>query len=320
MNLKEFLLIKMKMSGIYQPLIIKHLLQGNGKASLKEIAQDLATNDQDIIDDFIERLKIHPRTVLKKHGVATISGNEYVLSMELGDSKEALIKLCDDRIRQFLETGGTVSGKPAGWGLKRIFLITQKPFCELCGARPSQNAQVVLDIDHIKPSSKGGSDDIENLQVLCSKCNRAKGNNLLPSASHVHQKYLNHKNECVFCSLESERVIYQDEYVKVFKDAYPVTKDHTLIVPVRHIETALELTPTEISLIFQKAKEVSELLEIEDGSIKGFNLGFNVGEVAGQTVGHAHFHIIPRRIGDVEDPVGGIRNIFPGKGNYKKTA
>jgi diadenosine tetraphosphate (Ap4A) HIT family hydrolase len=48
----------------------------------------------------------------------------------------------------------------------------------------------------------------------------------------------------------------------------------------------------------------------------GYNIGINVGTIAGQTVKHVHFHLIPRYSGDVEDPVGGVRNVIPGKGRY----
>lgn len=48
----------------------------------------------------------------------------------------------------------------------------------------------------------------------------------------------------------------------------------------------------------------------------GYNIGVNVKEAAGQTVGHAHLHVIPRYRGDVEDPRGGIRWIIPGKARY----
>ena len=41
------------------------------------------------------------------------------------------------------------------------------------------------------------------------------------------------------------------------------------------------------------------------------------GEDAGQTVLHCHMHLIPRRKGDVENPIGGVRNLIPGKGDYK---
>lgn len=60
---------------------------------------------------------------------------------------------------------------------------------------------------------------------------------------------------------------------------------------------------------------VEELLT-DRYSPDGFNLGVNVGEAAGQTVGHAHFHIIPRFRGDVSDPRGGIRHVIPSKACY----
>ena len=43
-----------------------------------------------------------------------------------------------------------------------------------------------------------------------------------------------------------------------------------------------------------------------------------MGESAGQTCMYPHVHLIPRKDGDCEDPVGGVRNVIPGKGNYKK--
>jgi diadenosine tetraphosphate (Ap4A) HIT family hydrolase len=57
---------------------------------------------------------------------------------------------------------------------------------------------------------------------------------------------------------------------------------------------------------------------IHNGECDGFNVGLNYGTAAGQTVDWPHIHLIPRRTGDVEDPVGGVRNTIPGKGNYRK--
>jgi diadenosine tetraphosphate (Ap4A) HIT family hydrolase len=54
----------------------------------------------------------------------------------------------------------------------------------------------------------------------------------------------------------------------------------------------------------------------KDKTITGFNIGINNGESAGQSVLHCHIHLIPRRIGDVENPRGGVRHIIVGKGNY----
>jgi diadenosine tetraphosphate (Ap4A) HIT family hydrolase len=53
-----------------------------------------------------------------------------------------------------------------------------------------------------------------------------------------------------------------------------------------------------------------------DEQITGFNVGINVGHDAGQTVFHAHVHLIPRRFGDVENPRGGVRAVIPGMQEY----
>lgn len=48
----------------------------------------------------------------------------------------------------------------------------------------------------------------------------------------------------------------------------------------------------------------------------GYNIGLNNGVAAGQTVMHAHMHLIPRYRGDAADPRGGVRWIFPEKAAY----
>lgn len=306
----------MKMSGLYQPVIIKHLILSGGLAKLEEIAKELTTLDEEAVEDYIQKLKIHPKAVLKKHGIAEIQEDAYELLMDLGDSKENLLKICDEKIALFMEQRGIEPGRPSGWGAKRVKLLKEHPYCTLCGARPGKNSEVELDIDHIEPVSKGGSDEESNLQVLCAQCNRAKGNHLIISSVEVHANHLSRSAQCIFCNLPKERIKYQDNYILVIEDGFPVTQGHTLIIPVRHTATSNDLNDMEALLIIKKSKELCESLIGDDKSIKGFNMGFNVGKAAGQTIDHCHFHIIPRRVGDVDDPTGGIRNVIPGKGKY----
>lgn len=63
-------------------------------------------------------------------------------------------------------------------GLKMRFLVMKRDNfkCCICGASPAKNGEVELEVDHIIPWSKGGETIIDNLQTLCSKCNRGKGN------------------------------------------------------------------------------------------------------------------------------------------------
>jgi diadenosine tetraphosphate (Ap4A) HIT family hydrolase len=98
-------------------------------------------------------------------------------------------------------------------------------------------------------------------------------------------------------------------------DAFPVSPGHSLVVPIRHVCTIFDLDAVEYSACFELVREVRDLLEARYQT-KHFNLGVNCGRVAGQTIPHAHIHLIPRYVGDVPDPRGGVRHVIPGKGVY----
>ena len=97
----------------------------------------------------------------------------------------------------------------------------------------------------------------------------------------------------------------------VFKDAFPVTEGHTLIVP-------REATQENILKCFNYAVTMGyDNVESERNNITGYNVGLNVGESAGQTCMYPHVHLIFRRNGDMSDPRGGVRHVIPEKGNYR---
>jgi diadenosine tetraphosphate (Ap4A) HIT family hydrolase len=96
----------------------------------------------------------------------------------------------------------------------------------------------------------------------------------------------------------------------VYKDKYPVTEGHLLIVPkVNDLE--------HIQKCFKFAVTTGEGNVISDkNDITGFNVGLNIGTSAGQTCMYPHVHLIFRRDGDMEDPRGGVRGVIPSKQKY----
>jgi diadenosine tetraphosphate (Ap4A) HIT family hydrolase len=101
----------------------------------------------------------------------------------------------------------------------------------------------------------------------------------------------------------------EDFFVIVYKDKFPVTEGHLLFVPKYNNIEILNFA-FEQAICYGKKMVANTVWD-------GFNIGMNYGEAAGQTVMWPHIHLIPRRVGDVEDPVGGVRNTIPGKGNYR---
>ena len=121
---------------------------------------------------------------------------------------------------------------------------------------------------------------------------------------------------CIFCELPNVRFIDETELSLVLRDAFHVTDLHTLIIPKRHVADYFDLTVAEREEIQELLLKHKNLIEIEDRSVTGFNVGNNIGLSAGQTVFHVHTHLIPRRDGDVESPRGGVRGAIPTKQAY----
>ena len=132
-------------------------------------------------------------------------------------------------------------------------------------------------------------------------------------------------SECLFCKILSKpvrmtgfrKIVESNDSFFAIRDNYPVSKYHTLLIPKRHVTDIFNLYGDETLSLFRLLQRQKITLKEADTTITGFNVGFNSGCDAGQTIEHAHVHLIPRRKDDVEDPIGGIRNVFPGKGNYK---
>ena len=126
----------------------------------------------------------------------------------------------------------------------------------------------------------------------------------------------NKRVDCIFCSIPRGRIISENDLTFAIRDNYPVTTLHSLIIPKRHVADYFSLTKDELLSCDALLKEVKNSIKAEDESVKAFNVGINSGEAAGQTIFHCHIHLIPRRVGDVENPRGGIRQLIPGKGDY----
>jgi diadenosine tetraphosphate (Ap4A) HIT family hydrolase len=100
-----------------------------------------------------------------------------------------------------------------------------------------------------------------------------------------------------------------------FRDHFPVSPGHTLVVTRRVTPDWFTATEAEQRAVIALIDEVKRQID-EEHRPDGYNVGFNAGSAAGQTVMHLHVHVIPRFRGDVSDPRGGVRHVIPSKANY----
>lgn len=121
------------------------------------------------------------------------------------------------------------------------------------------------------------------------------------------------KQVCPFCA--PIEIILSNDLAFAIYDKSPVNEGHMLIIPRRHMEDFWASTSQERKalndLIGDCKKHLDKIFEPD-----GYNIGINCGAAAGQTVFHLHIHLIPRYIGDIENPRGGVRGVIPARRVY----
>jgi len=323
-HLRDFIRTQMRMSHIYQPVMIRELLTRGGKASIRDIAAAFLARDASQLEYYEQITKDMPGKVLGRHGIVERDGNEYRLTIDpsslSSDERDELVRLCDEKVSAYLQKRGKAAydhrRAALGYlsGSLRYEVLKRAGFrCELCGISADERA---IEVDHILPRKHGGSDDLTNLQALCFKCNANKGARDDEDFRAVREGINTQQAGCVFCELPADRIIASNALALAIRDNYPVTQLHTLVVPKRHAETFFDLFEPERRAINQLLSGLRVEIMKKDASVSGFNIGMNNGDAAGQTISHAHVHLIPRRQGDVQDPRGGVRGVIPGKARY----
>jgi hypothetical protein len=170
----------MRMSHIYQPLILGFLARAGGSATVRQLASQMAAADEASLRFWEHRLKQMPLKVLAAHGVIRCKGDLVsLIGSRLTYRQQAeLAAACEARISEFVKArgegvwSGLLEMDPVGEDL-RFRVLKRDRRCVLCGNGP---ADAPLQVDHITPRSKGGTNDLSNLQTLCAPCNRGKSN------------------------------------------------------------------------------------------------------------------------------------------------
>lgn len=322
-QLVEFISSRMRLSHIYQPVMMMTLLRNQGSATVEEIAKEFLVRDESQIDYYSHITKRMPSKVLSDHGIVKRDKNEcFLIGFDSlnRDQIDSLLQACQERMDQYLEKRGHAifehRKKSSGYisGTLRYDVLKSAKFrCELCGISGEEKA---LEVDHIVPRNKGGSDDISNLQALCYSCNAMKRDRDDTDFREVRETLEHRKQGCLFCENLDDRIIVKNELANAIYDEFPVTHLHTLIVPKRHIASYFDLGRPELNACNLLLDQMKSSILQQDSGVTGFNIGVNIGEDSGQTIFHCHIHLIPRRKDDVGNPRGGVRGVIPAKQNY----
>jgi hypothetical protein len=237
-RLKLFLMNSMSMSHIYQPLMIRTILAGGGAATRRQIASAFLAADLSQLEYYEQITKGYPTQTLKRHGIVDHDRGIYRLRDESGSLNEweraSLIALCDGKVADYVARRQDAiwrhraqNFEPIAGTLRYEVLKRARGRCEACGI---SNEERALQVDHIIPRTKGGSNDLSNLQALCSACNAQKHDRDTTDFHHAHEAYQHRDLQCLFCALDPGRFIHQNVLAISINDEFPVTAGHALRV------------------------------------------------------------------------------------------
>jgi len=326
-QLEAYIRAQMRMSHVYQPVMLRVLLENGGTASTEDVAKALLSYDRSQVEYYEIRTKNMVGKVLTQNGVIEpikdgrrITGYKLTSGHLTEEETGALVDLCQQRLTDYINQRGdgiwghrSISDGYVPGSVRYEVLKRAKYRCELCGAHEEHAA---LHVDHILPRAKGGSDDLSNFQALCVTCNTNKRDRDDTDFRGVLETYKERETDCLFCGIDSGRIIAENELCYAIRDGFPVTPFHTLIIPKRHVADYFDLYQPELNAIQSLLRDQRKQIMTADPTVSGFNVGINAGAEAGQTIFHVHVHLIPRRKGDVAKPRGGVRGVIPNKQKY----
>ena len=231
-QLREFIQKRMRMSHVYQPVMLKELLIRGGKPSIREIATAFLTRDESQLEYYEQITKRMPGKVLSNHGIVERDGETYRLTMAPSSlspaEREEIVGLCDAAVGDYLQRrgAGIYDHRRAALGYLsgslRYEVLKRAGFrCELCGISADERA---IEVDHIVPRKHAGSDDPTNLQALCFKCNANKRR----SVNDADFRLVRGGKEatrvgCIFCELPEDRIVASNALAVAVRDQHPVT-------------------------------------------------------------------------------------------------
>lgn len=100
--------------------------------------------------------------------------------------------------------------------------------------------------------------------------------------------------DCLFCKIVAGDIpstpVHQTETTYAFRDLHPIAPTHVLVVPRSHHPNAAALAAAEPATAADLLTSAASVADQE--GLSGYRLVFNTGEDGGQTVFHAHLHVI----------------------------
>ena len=278
-ELRDFVHKRMRMTHIYQPLMIKTLLESNdNKARTEDIARAFLNEDNAQLEYYKKIVRRWPSITLKKHNVVSYKKEVYTLLLDEplnGAEKKSLAELCDLRLQEFIDKDPQIrqfrmlDSRAVSGSVRYDILSKSKGLCVACGMGPPA---ISLHVDHIIPYSLGGPTEMANLQALCYKCNTQKRNRDETDFIRWKKRLQFRRTECPLCKQSANALM---ENNLAYAVAEKGSNENILVCPFRHVDSFVNMIPVEKQLCVTLVDQVIEKMRL-DGTADRFRVsGFD---------------------------------------------
>ena len=268
-ELADFVKHRMKMVHVFQPIMIRTLVEAGGSATDQDIARAFLSEDRAQLEYYAYIAKRWPRKTLGRHGVVDYrrgaKGRRGVFTLNwdspTDEQRRRIVELCNLRLQEYIDKNvgdlpwfdhlGAQSAIPGG--IQYDVLARSGGVCVACGT-PALKAPI--HVDHIVPASRGGTDDPSNLQALCARCNRAKRDRDATDFLLVQKRLKYSKRGCVLC--RARDVGPQNNLAVSIPSGLTDAGRHWIIAPRSHVTKFSDLLPAQRNLCIDLIEPVKE--------------------------------------------------------------
>jgi diadenosine tetraphosphate (Ap4A) HIT family hydrolase len=261
-ELLDFLKNRMRLSHVYQPLLVLCLVRAGGRATLRQLAVSFLVGDDSIVDYYVERIRQMPVPVLAGHGVVQREGD--VVSLTTGpltrEQTRRIEGVCRERLESFL--------RRRGLDLEAVPEILRQQ--ALGAVNRSGSSHPTL--DSTGPGTFGPYPSPDRTEAEAFGPGRAVAG-------------------CPLCSPEVKALAVAKNRL-AYAVRHPRARDpgHVIVVPHRHTPDFFEMTAGE-------RRDAEDLLLYLRDRIRNASsrvVAFDVITSSNPKTAHAHIHLIPR--------------------------
>lgn len=274
----------MEMTSVYQPIMIRTLVESGGEASDLDIARAFLGEDKKQLEYYARIAKRWPRRVLVKHGVVAYRkggrGKRGVFALRLEEATDGqrrrIAELCNLRLEEYIDKNVADMPSfnrfgrdpPVPDAVRDAVLARTGCMCAACGTRLDGAATW---IDYIIPPGIGGdADDPSNLMALCAVCGLAKRDRNALEFLLVRNR-IKFRSGCYLCEKRESADLRNDLAVAV-PAARPAAGHRWIVAPKRHVSRFEEMIPAERHLCMDLIEPTKKRMRGAGCGMRGFSV------------------------------------------------